>query len=560
MAGTIPPIADAPSYRGDNTRTAVMPGPGPNGRPIELWRHDSASGYTPEPVVVGGQLIAVSDTGEITALDMVTGRESGGFDLGAGVVSNPAAGAGTIFVVTQDGVLHAVSHETWTERWHQPGYDPVTQIAVSDDTVMAGAPRALVARRASDGAETWSVPVAAAARIAVRSDRAYVSGSGSDAVTEIDIARHLVVRELHTGGGEVLTPAAVDDGVIVGYRDRVGGANGVQAFDADGNLRWRFAEPNGDRLDAVVVDKDTIFVYCGDAGIVDLVDPANGKLRGESHRLDEPGLGNPAVADGLIYLVGQRTGLFAMDAEGKIAWQVPFDGASGPARLVITGGIVIVPMTGAGSTGSIVAFIDPADPRAPHGSPVAGGSESPTIRPSPMTRVVQVLPTNPDGFVAVPALAPDGTLFAIDAFADQVVAFGPDGSTRAWGSKGSGRGELDFSLVTRDDAAMGIAVSPDGQLIAVGEAGNSRVQLFDPSGTSLHRFGRTGRGDGQFVNPTGLAVDSEDRIWVVDTARADVQVFDVNGKFLLNSVARAAGLGSYGARDPRSFVRMPTRC
>ena len=71
-----------------------------------------------------------------------------------------------------------------------------------------------------------------------------------------------------------------------------------------------------------------------------------------------------------------------------------------------------------------------------------------------------------------------------------------------------------------------MAVSPDGQLIAVGEGGNHRVQVFDGNRTHITSFGRTGRADGQFVNPCCVAIDNQHRIWVADAGRGDVQVFD----------------------------------
>ncbi len=203
----------------------------------------------------------------------------GAIDLHVGVHpdSNPAASEDALFVVTQDGVLHAVSLVDWTERWHNGGYEPETQIAITGDLVLAGAPGALVARHASDGTEAWSVRLPAVTRIAVASDRAYVSGRGSDAITQVDLERHAVVQQLHTDSAEVLTPAIVSDGVIVGYRDARGGSNGVRSFDADGNLRWQFAEPNGYRIDAVVIDEGAVFVYVGVPGVVDVVDPGDGQ-------------------------------------------------------------------------------------------------------------------------------------------------------------------------------------------------------------------------------------------------------------------------------------------
>ena len=45
---------------------------------------------------------------------------------------------------------------------------------------------------------------------------------------------------------------------------------------------------------------------------------------------------------------------------------------------------------------------------------------------------------------------------------------------------------------------------------------NNRVQLFTNEGVFIGTFGSEGRDDGQFWRPMGVAVDSDDRIIVVD--------------------------------------------
>ena len=61
-----------------------------------------------------------------------------------------------------------------------------------------------------------------------------------------------------------------------------------------------------------------------------------------------------------------------------------------------------------------------------------------------------------------------------------------------------------------------IAVSQSGELFVV-EYGAGRVSKFDRSGKLLGRYGTTGPGQGQFMTPWGLAVDSKGRIFICDT-------------------------------------------
>ena len=60
------------------------------------------------------------------------------------------------------------------------------------------------------------------------------------------------------------------------------------------------------------------------------------------------------------------------------------------------------------------------------------------------------------------------------------------------------------------------------------------IYYQDASATAnyLFEFGGKGSGDGQFMNPVGIAIDSNGRFIVADTGNHRVQVFDSTGKFL----------------------------
>ena len=60
-----------------------------------------------------------------------------------------------------------------------------------------------------------------------------------------------------------------------------------------------------------------------------------------------------------------------------------------------------------------------------------------------------------------------------------------------------------------------------------------RVQIFNSSGAYLSQFGGFGTGGGQFINPTGVAIDpvSHD-IFVTDYANNNVQIFNSAGIYL----------------------------
>ncbi len=62
---------------------------------------------------------------------------------------------------------------------------------------------------------------------------------------------------------------------------------------------------------------------------------------------------------------------------------------------------------------------------------------------------------------------------------------------------------------------------------------NARIQIFDPDGNHLMSFGSRGKFLGQFSRPKGVTVDSEGNIYVVDSYFDYLLVFNSQGEFLL---------------------------
>jgi len=63
----------------------------------------------------------------------------------------------------------------------------------------------------------------------------------------------------------------------------------------------------------------------------------------------------------------------------------------------------------------------------------------------------------------------------------------------------------------------------------VGDQTNSRVQKFTSAGAFVSKFGAGGTGNGQFVEPYGIAIDSGGNFWVVDHGNERVEAFNISG-------------------------------
>jgi DNA-binding beta-propeller fold protein YncE len=106
-----------------------------------------------------------------------------------------------------------------------------------------------------------------------------------------------------------------------------------------------------------------------------------------------------------------------------------------------------------------------------------------------------------------------------------------------FGSSGTGNGQ--FSQPT------GVAVNPINGNLVVPDEGNNRVQIFNEKGEYLSQFGTKGTGNGQFTSPRGAAVDSKGNIWVIDTGNNRVEKFNEKGEYLSQFGTKGTGNGQF---------------
>jgi DNA-binding beta-propeller fold protein YncE len=127
------------------------------------------------------------------------------------------------------------------------------------------------------------------------------------------------------------------------------------------------------------------------------------------------------------------------------------------------------------------------------------------------------------------------------AVATHVLGFAPPPEpdlVRAWGTAGTGDGQF--------DDPTGVAIAPDGDSYVV-DSGNDRVQRFDPDGAFVSAWGTTGSGNGQFDEPFGVVVGADGDVFVVDSGNDRVQRFDPDGTFVSTFGTPGSGNGQFSA-------------
>ncbi len=133
----------------------------------------------------------------------------------------------------------------------------------------------------------------------------------------------------------------------------------------------------------------------------------------------------------------------------------------------------------------------------------------------------------------MPSIA--GHVFVVDTNNRRIQKFDSNGVFLSkWGTSGNGAGQF--------VEPFGVAVDGNGQVYVVDRL-RYLLQKFDNNGVYLTQWGGSGSGDGQFRDPQGVAVDGAGNVYVTDVNNRRVQKFDSNGVFLTKwgSACRSEG-------------------
>ena len=77
------------------------------------------------------------------------------------------------------------------------------------------------------------------------------------------------------------------------------------------------------------------------------------------------------------------------------------------------------------------------------------------------------------------------------------------------------------------------AIMPSNGDVYVSDGyGNSRIHVYTGSGEYKFSWGSSGIDAGQFIRPHNIAVDADDKVYVVDREAHRIQIFDAKGNFI----------------------------
>jgi DNA-binding beta-propeller fold protein YncE len=82
--------------------------------------------------------------------------------------------------------------------------------------------------------------------------------------------------------------------------------------------------------------------------------------------------------------------------------------------------------------------------------------------------------------------------------------------------------------VGRAEGGSRLAISPDGKHVYMSDPDKSRVTVLDTESGLLSYFGTDGKGEGQFLGPSGIATAPDGTLYVLERINSRVQVFDMS--------------------------------
>jgi len=96
-------------------------------------------------------------------------------------------------------------------------------------------------------------------------------------------------------------------------------------------------------------------------------------------------------------------------------------------------------------------------------------------------------------------------------------------------------------------AARAVAFFSNGNYIATRTQSSSYVQIFNANKQLIREWGTYGTGDSNFGNIECLTIDDEQNIWIVDGVNHRVKKYDQNGNLLLKFGKQGKGAGDFDA-------------
>ncbi|MBI5558015.1 MAG: hypothetical protein HY885_10280 [Deltaproteobacteria bacterium] len=132
----------------------------------------------------------------------------------------------------------------------------------------------------------------------------------------------------------------------------------------------------------------------------------------------------------------------------------------------------------------------------------------------------------PGQWKPVDSVAYQGLLYVVDSKEREIKVFDIETAEKVTAFGRNNKPEENLGLPT------GISMGPD-ELLYISDSGRFQVVIYDRDGHERGTIGRPGANLGHFARPRGVATDRQGRVFAVDAAFENVQIFRNDGQLLL---------------------------
>lgn len=505
---------------------------GPVGLPVLRWRVDVGAAVRSDPVVLGESVFVVSEDGLLHALNLADGTQRWRFDPGTSLVG-PSSDGMTLFVVDGQGVVHALDVDGGRQRWASAalGQGASGTLAAEGKVFVSGSEGSIAALDLGTGALRWRATLGAEpVHIPAYADGRLLAATDDGLLVAVNAADGATIWKVEIGNEGTGTPVVANGLVYLGARsDNPIGR--LRAFDAGtGDPRWTIDEP---LFGPAVLG--SLAVSASAKGAVVARDAITGV---ERWRFGSAGTTRgPVIAGSIVYVANDLDQqVFALDAAaGGLLWTFPVDAGNQCCVVVAKNHVMvgtlsgsIYALTGDGST--LVPTAPSVPPSVLVPEPTATASSSLPEAFSVVRRIAleDVGVRDP---LAV-AVGPSGDIYVSDQ-SHHVTHLDAEGNFLGrWGGLGEAPGQFDFLPAQSSANPHGsLAVAPDGK-VYVSDSDNHRVQVFSSDGEFLREFGSSGSAPGEFTIPFDLSVDANGNVVVADDGLERITKFSPEGDVL----------------------------
>lgn len=113
-----------------------------------------------------------------------------------------------------------------------------------------------------------------------------------------------------------------------------------------------------------------------------------------------------------------------------------------------------------------------------------------------------------------------GSVFVADTKNNRIQKFDKEGNfIQSWGVQGKGLGQL--------QNPVSIASEPDSDYLYVTHGGDKRIEVFDKQGKYVTSWGSVGVGNGQLIRPVSVAFGNDNKIFVADKDKSEIDIFGI---------------------------------